>query len=149
MKHKGFTIIELIVIIVIIGILTMFSIPAFRGLYKKGRLEQTRNEVVAFYQRANRYAANDGVNYILEVDVIDDSLRCMKEGLATVKDRMGMGSELDISDSTGAAITFTIQADGFVKDNSSLRVFEIYDNETKKTLEFYISPLGVMEVNKK
>jgi prepilin-type N-terminal cleavage/methylation domain-containing protein len=146
MKNKGFTIIELIVVIVIVGILSLFAIPAFRSLFGKSRLEEARNDVIAFYQAVNRYATAEGVNYVLEVNAGNNSLRCMKEGLpAKVRDSVALCSRLDL---TGATITFTVQSDGFVRDNDDIRSFRIYDSDTKKELVFYISPLGVMEVSK-
>ena len=143
MKKKGFTIVELIVVIGVISLLALLAIPAFRGLFAKSRLEEAGNYVVAFYQRVNRYAAAEGVNYILEVNVAKDSLRCMKEGLADVRDGLGLRSGLAF---TGATITFTVQSDGFVRDNDDIRNFTIHDSDTKLSLVFYISPLGVMEV---
>jgi prepilin-type N-terminal cleavage/methylation domain-containing protein len=145
MKKKGFTIVELIVVIGVISLLALLAIPAFRGLFAKSRLEEAGNYVVAFYQRVNRYAATEGVNYILEVNVVKDSLRCMKEGLADVRDGVGLRSGLDL---TGVNITFTVQPDGFVRDNDGTREFKIDDSATGRSLVFYISPLGVMEVNR-
>lgn len=149
MKNRGFTIVELMVVIVIIGILFTLGIPSFRRVFGQSRLEQAGNEVVAFYQRVNRFATSEGVNYLLEIDVTDDRLRCIKEGTGAVRDIAEIGSRLDLSDSAGVNITFTVEADGFVRDNDGIREFEIYDSTTEKTLMFYISPLGVMEVNKK
>jgi len=146
MKNKGFTIVELIVVIVVMGLLSLLAIPAFRGLFTGSRLEEARNGVVAFYQRVNRYATTEGVNYVLEVNPAKDSLRCMKEGLADVKDGVGLRSGLDL---VGGTITFTVEPDGFVRDNSGTRNFSIYDNDTKDSLVFYISPLGIMEVERK
>lgn len=146
MKSRGFTIVELIVVIVIMGILSLLAIPSFRSLFVGSRLEEARNGVIAFYQRVNRYATTEGVNYVLEVNPGLDSLRCMKEGLASVRDGIGLRSGLDL---TGVTITFTVEPDGFVRDNSGTRNFRIYDSDTKDSLVFYISPLGVMEVERK
>lgn len=145
MKNKGFTVIELIVVIVIISVLLLIAVPAFRGFFMKSRLEEAGNQVVAFYQRVNRYATAEGVNYILEVNVGTNSLRCIKEGLGTVRDEVLLRSGVSL---TGATITFRVQADGFVKDLNGTREFQIDDSQTGKSLIFYISPLGVMEVNK-
>ena len=147
MKNKGFTIIELMVVIVIAGILLLLAIPAFRGVFAKSRLEEAGNEIFAFYQRVNRYATSEGVNYVLEVKSDKDSLRCMKEGgVGIARDAIGLRNGLDL---TGAVITFTVQSDGFVIDDDGTRHFSIYDSDTGDSLAFYISPLGVMEVNRK
>ncbi len=147
MKNKGFTVIELLVVILIMGLLVLLAVPAFRGVFMKGRLEQAGNEVFAFYQRVNRYATTEGVNYVLEVKADKDSLRCIKEGGAgVVRDAIGLHKGLDL---TGAVITFTVQSDGFVIDDDDIREFKIDDSHTGKSLVFYISPLGVMEVNRK
>jgi len=109
----------------------------------RARLEGARNDVFAFYQRVNRYATTEGVNYTLEVNGTNESLRCMREGVTTkVRDSVVLRSELDLQ---GATITFTVQSDGFVR--AAVREFKIYDNDTQDSLTFYISPLGVMEVN--
>jgi hypothetical protein len=69
----------------------------------------------------------------------------MKEGLATVRDEVELSPRLSLP---GATITFRVQADGFVRDLGGTREFQIDDSQTGKSLIFYISPLGVMEVNK-
>ena len=150
MKNKGFNIVELIVIIVIIGVIMAIGIPAFRGVFMRGRLEESGNQVFAFYQRTQRYAATTGVNYELQVDKSAEVFRCMEEGAATtVRDSLKLRTGLDLEYSSGvSAIVFTVEPDGFVRDDDSLRAFNIDDSKTGKSLVFYISPLGVMEVNR-
>jgi prepilin-type N-terminal cleavage/methylation domain-containing protein len=41
MKSKGFTLVELVIVIVIIGILSIIAIPIYRSYIEKARLSQT------------------------------------------------------------------------------------------------------------
>ena len=149
-RNKGFTLIELLVVIVVIGVLSGVGIYYFRGLFVRQRLEETKNEVIAFYQRTNKYATTDGEDYKIEVDRQNEFLRCMKASAATVtKDSLGLRQGLDLEHSGGATITFTVNADGTVDDDDNERDFTVTDAEIGKTIEFYISPLGIMEVEVK
>ncbi|MCK4321372.1 prepilin-type N-terminal cleavage/methylation domain-containing protein [candidate division WOR-3 bacterium] len=149
-RNKGFTLIELLVVIVVIGVLSGVGIYYFRGLFVRQRLEESKNEVIAFYQRTNRYATTDGEDYKIEVDKQNEFLRCMKASAATVtKDSLGLRQGLDLEHNGGATITFTVNADGTVDDDDNERDFTVTDAEIGKTIEFYISPLGIMEVEVK
>ncbi len=148
-KIKGFTLIELLVVVTIIGILAGIGIYYFRGLFERQRLEEAKNEVVAFYQRTNRYATTDGEDYKLEIDENNNFLRCMKASAATTtKDLLGLRPELDLQHG-GGVITFTVNSNGTVDDDSGIRAFNVTDSELGKTIKFYISPLGIMEVEVK
>lgn len=145
-RRKGFTLIELMVVIVVIGVLAGIGIYYFRGLFVRQRLEESRNEVIAFYQRTNRYATTDGADYKLEVDKQNEFLRCMiAQAVATTKDSLGLRQGLDLEHTGGATITFNVNPDGTVDDDDNIRKFTITDSEIGKLIEFYISPLGVIE----
>ncbi len=59
-KQKGFTIVELLIVIVVIAILAAISIVAFNGIQERARNTQT-TEAVAKYARAlQSYAATNG-----------------------------------------------------------------------------------------
>jgi prepilin-type N-terminal cleavage/methylation domain-containing protein len=149
MKKKGFTIIELIVVIVIMGLLMLMAIPAFHTLFAKSRLEEARNDVIGFYQRVNRYAAAEGVDYIIAIDGDLGSFRCVTDTTSCYpKDTLVLCPRLSLTyEGDSASLVFMVQRDGFVKAQN--RRFSIYDSDTRKELEFYISPLGVMEVTEK
>jgi prepilin-type N-terminal cleavage/methylation domain-containing protein len=145
-RKKGFTLIELMVVIVVIGVLAGIGIYYFRGLFVRQRLEETKNDVIAFYQRTNRYATTDGADYKIEVDRQNEFIRCMiAQAAATTRDSLGIRSGLDLEHTGGGTITFTVSADGTVDDDDDIREFTIEDNDINKTIKFYISPLGIME----
>lgn len=148
-RNKGFTVIEVMVVVVVIGVVTAITVGGFKITFDKSRLKQSGNEVVAFYQRTNRYATTDGWDYKIEIDRNNEFLRCMKDSpSATTKDSIGLRSELDLNFAGGKSpIVLTVNADGTVNDDDSIRQFKILDTETgRDSLLFYISPIGVMEV---
>lgn len=65
MKHftqKGFTIVELLIVIVVIGILAAISIVAFSGVQDRSRDARTQSDIKNVYTIVEKYAAdNDGV----------------------------------------------------------------------------------------
>jgi len=146
-KRKGFTLIELLVIIVIIGTLAGTGIYYFRGLFVRQRLEETMNNVRAFYQRTTRYATTTGENYRIELDRSNEFIRCLRDTTAvSTEDSVGLVPGLDLDFAGGdATITFTIKVSGIVEDNNNIRDFSIYDSDSKDSILFYISPLGEME----
>jgi prepilin-type N-terminal cleavage/methylation domain-containing protein len=149
MKNKGFTVIELVVVVVIIAVLSLLAIPAFRGIFVKGRLEEARNDVVAFYQVVQRRATEVGVDYVLLIDKANENFMYMKDVPNSKVDTLSLPSRLSINHSGAGNLTFTVQRDGFVRDDDGIRDFGIYDSDTGDSLLFYISPLGIMEVNRK
>src|SRR5690349_3400647 len=60
-RSKGFTIVELLIVIVVIGILATLVIVTFTGVRKKARDSQRQTDINAVESHAQTYyAANDG-----------------------------------------------------------------------------------------
>ena len=145
MKNKGFNIIELLVVIVIMGVIAAISVFSYRSLFSRSRLEETVNEVRAFYEGVNRRAVTQGYSYIIQMDRENDFLEYVNSG-GTRQDSLGFREELDLDFDGGAnIIRLIVYVDGFVRDEDGIRDFRILDDESGRTANFYISPLGVME----
>jgi len=145
MKTKGFTIVELMVVIVIIGLLGGMAVFSYRGLFARSRLEETMNEVRAFYAGVNKKAVTEGYRYKIQIDKDNELLKYIST--ETLKqDSLVLREGLDL-DFVGAVdlIELTVFVGGFVRDENDVREFFVRDNETGKLITFYISPLGVME----
>jgi len=145
MKIKGFTLIELMVVIVIIGLLGGMAVFSYRGLFARSRLEETMNEVRAFYEGVNKKAVTEGYRYIIQIDKGNDLLKY----ISTDASRNGElilreGLDLDFEEAVDI-IELTVFVGGFVRAEDNVREFFVRDNETGKLITFYISPLGVME----
>ncbi|MEJ2306509.1 MAG: prepilin-type N-terminal cleavage/methylation domain-containing protein [candidate division WOR-3 bacterium] len=145
MKNKGFTLVELIVVIVIMGVIAGISIFSYRSLFARSRLEETMNEVRAFYEGVNRRVVTEGYKYLIQIDESDDRLEYISsEG--SQRDSLVLREELDLEFSGGVnPIRLTVHVDGFVRDEDDVREFLVIDENTGKSISFYISPLGVLE----
>ena len=69
MNKKGFTIVELVIVIAVIAILAAVMIPTFGGIISKARESAAVQQVSAAYKEAKALALADGV---INGDVIED-----------------------------------------------------------------------------
>ena len=61
-KETGFTIVELLIVIVVIGILAALVITTFNGIQKKGRDTERQTDIKALHGQVEAYFAQNG-NY--------------------------------------------------------------------------------------
>jgi len=59
-QSKGFTIVELLIVIVVIGILAVIVITTFTGVQKKGRDADRKSDINAIYSQVEVYFAEEG-----------------------------------------------------------------------------------------
>ena len=62
MNNKGFTIVELVIVIAVIAILAAVMIPTFSGIVAKAQMSAATQEITAAYKEAYANAlGNDGI----------------------------------------------------------------------------------------
>ena len=62
-KQKGFTIVELLIVIVVIGILAAITLVAYNGLQQRARDTQRKSDLAAIARALQVYAVDNG-NYV-------------------------------------------------------------------------------------
>ncbi len=116
MKKKGFTIVELVIVIAIIGILSAILIPTFAGLTKKAEEAALQTNLRnAYYAYSAEYA--DSADLVAEKDAILSSVDNLASGqkaykLVVSNDGQWSWSEETITVGTGYTLTL-LDADAF------------------------------------
>ncbi len=78
-SSKGFSIIEMMIVIAIIGILAMIAVPDFLGLTPRARLKSAARDIVSNMQLARVKAIRDGSPWAVQFDTGDARYRVLSD----------------------------------------------------------------------
>ncbi len=85
MKKRGFTLVELLVVVAVISILAAIAIPAYLGVQTRSRreaavtdLQNLASAMELYYQEHNRYAPSDGTTS--DLNTIKTRYRAFRPG---------------------------------------------------------------------
>jgi prepilin-type N-terminal cleavage/methylation domain-containing protein len=95
-KQKGFTIVELLIVIVVIGILVALVITTFSGIQRRARDTERQTDIKAIHSQVEAYYAQNG-HYPTLANVNDDSwvgTNLAGLDLGALQDPNGSGNDL-------------------------------------------------------
>lgn len=125
MKKRGFTLVELLVVVAVIGILAAIAIPAYLGVQTRTRreaavtdLQNLASAMELYYQEHNRYAPSDGT--ITDLDEIKNLYRAFRPGTNkfTYKVTVSNGGQdylIEVGGDFGSYSKVTIDQNGTVQ----------------------------------
>ncbi len=155
MKNKGFTLLELLVVIVLIGIILVLAVPSIRDTITGDTLKKTSRQLIGLERKLRAEAVQDQIDYLLCFDLSDSSYWVVASDMTSEKQseikknkqKLPSGAKiLDIVDAQGNKKSADEVRIKFGKNNvCSPTVIHLGADEDKMTI--VISPfLGITDV---
>lgn len=127
-RQSGFTLIELMVVLILVGIVAGIGIPAFQGTIQNGRITQATNSMLGLLQLARSEAVTRRA--AITVCASSDQATCtastsweqgvvMLQGATLIKVLPAAGADVTIS---GAGNTLTYRTDGTLANAAAISI---------------------------
>lgn len=136
-KQSGFTIVELLIVIVIIGILAALVIVAYTGIQNRARDTQYQTDAQAIQKKAEAFAAENGNGaYPTSAGNFSGDLASLPTGITVFFRASGTPTNVVTTGAGGAAIdgATALYVD---TSNSNRRVYTVQVCDTNKGLRIW------------
>lgn len=129
MDNRGFTLLELIIVCVLIGIMLVVSVPTLRNSFIDDRLKATSRKIIGFINGVRELAVREQQSYFLNFDMTEARIWYEKDMKAEVKEEKEEKQELDFPAEVRISEIWT-KSEGVYSDNQN---------------RIWISPRGYMD----
>jgi|GEM_PF-3430084 len=138
MKREGFTLIEMMIVIIIIGIMTAIAVPSFQAMNERNALEKGRALIQDTVLRAKSHAATGIQDWQIFFDGPNNQILSGPLGLpATVTETLPRRCKFS---NAALALTFEFYRDGTANSNPIANLSFSIENDKKAGVLFTLVP---------
>ncbi|HTB63894.1 MAG TPA: prepilin-type N-terminal cleavage/methylation domain-containing protein [Opitutales bacterium] len=113
--RKGFTLVEIMIVVVIIGLLAAMAIPAFAKVRQQSRLKAVTNNLRIIASAGQTYMMDKGLTQALYTDIVGTGTDFYVHGVTPVVDEVYTGltfvtsqSQVTLSSASLGTITYSM-----------------------------------------
>jgi prepilin-type N-terminal cleavage/methylation domain-containing protein len=127
-KKQGFTLTEMLVAMIVVGILAAIITPNFLGLLNQNRVKEAQRQVEAALKEAQRQAIRRGRNCTVTIDTSAKTLSSTNNCLLSTRT---LDTQVSITANDGNANTISFTHKGIVSPGKTIVVYNSSSNEKK------------------
>lgn len=149
-KRFGFTVIELVIVLVLSAMLTILAIPRFTQLEAQRRAANARDAVIWLAAKARSAAIEHGVSYEMDLDADQDRAWLLPRGAADTLQVIDFAAEygVEVSSEAASRVTLCYSPRGFAFScdaNSPSTAVDFVFSGGHRTATARIRPLGQVD----